>query len=249
MKKILAIGNSFSEDATTYLHDIASEDGVKSKIVNLYIGGCSLETHCENLIADDKAYRLDVNGVPTDSFVSIKEILKQEEFDIVTIQQASHFSGFEETYYPYIEVISNTVKELLPNATQMIHQTWAYEIDSDHSAFVNYNKSQDLMHKRLKLAYQNVSDNLGLEIIPCGDLIQDLRKLKEFDYENGGISLCRDGFHMNMIYGRYATAMLWYQKIFKANVLENAYLPPEINGEKCDFNIIKKIKELIYTKY
>ncbi len=42
---ILAIGNSFSQDATRYLYDIALSDNVNIKVVNLYIGGCSLELH------------------------------------------------------------------------------------------------------------------------------------------------------------------------------------------------------------
>lgn len=43
--KILAIGNSFSEDATRYLHQLANAAGIDTKIVNLYIGGCPLERH------------------------------------------------------------------------------------------------------------------------------------------------------------------------------------------------------------
>lgn len=37
--KILAIGNSFSEDACRYIHKIAAADGQNIKTVNLYIGG------------------------------------------------------------------------------------------------------------------------------------------------------------------------------------------------------------------
>lgn len=47
--KILAIGNSFSQDATQFIHDIAKADGVDTKVVNLYIGGCSLQRH-SNLV-------------------------------------------------------------------------------------------------------------------------------------------------------------------------------------------------------
>ena len=43
--KVLAIGNSFSEDATRYLHDIAKADGVALEVANLYIGGCPLDRH------------------------------------------------------------------------------------------------------------------------------------------------------------------------------------------------------------
>ena len=38
--KILAIGNSFSQDATAYLHRMAEAGGMETKIVNLFIPGC-----------------------------------------------------------------------------------------------------------------------------------------------------------------------------------------------------------------
>ena len=47
--KVLAIGTSFSQDATTFLHQVAEEQGVALEVVNLYIGGCSLETHWKNM--------------------------------------------------------------------------------------------------------------------------------------------------------------------------------------------------------
>ena len=45
MVKILAIGNSFSQDATRYMKEIAQSMGLEMLVVNLYIGGCSLEQH------------------------------------------------------------------------------------------------------------------------------------------------------------------------------------------------------------
>ena len=48
MAKILTIGNSFSQDSTAMLHDLAAAAGVETKVVNLYIGGCSLQQHWEN---------------------------------------------------------------------------------------------------------------------------------------------------------------------------------------------------------
>ena len=38
--RVLAIGNSFSQDATTYLHQTAAAQGVALDVLNLYIGGC-----------------------------------------------------------------------------------------------------------------------------------------------------------------------------------------------------------------
>src|SRR5690625_7172324 len=44
--RILAIGNSFSEDAIeNYLHELAAEAGIKMIIGNMYIGGASLDLH------------------------------------------------------------------------------------------------------------------------------------------------------------------------------------------------------------
>lgn len=46
--KVLAIGNSFSNDAMRYLHGIAKADGVDMKTVNLFIGGWSaFKTLCK----------------------------------------------------------------------------------------------------------------------------------------------------------------------------------------------------------
>ena len=47
-------------------------------------------------------------------------------------------------------------------------------------------------------------------MIPAGDVIQAMReRIPEFDYANGGQSLCCDGFHMSHTYGRFAVALTW----------------------------------------
>ena len=47
--KILCIGNSFSEDATTFLNPMLTSYGIDTLVVNLFIGGCSLQQHWENI--------------------------------------------------------------------------------------------------------------------------------------------------------------------------------------------------------
>ena len=48
--KILAIGNSFSDDALWLLPDILKSLGINNfRISNLYIGGCVLSTHATNI--------------------------------------------------------------------------------------------------------------------------------------------------------------------------------------------------------
>ncbi len=57
MISILAIGNSFSNDATYYLNDILEASGVENRVVNLYIGGCSLERHWQNIEGNKREYQ------------------------------------------------------------------------------------------------------------------------------------------------------------------------------------------------
>lgn len=63
--KVLSIGNSFSQDAHKWLHQLAYQCGYEMDTVNLFIGGCSLETHWKNIIADNPFYDLEYNGNPS----------------------------------------------------------------------------------------------------------------------------------------------------------------------------------------
>jgi hypothetical protein len=245
MVKILAIGNSFSQNATTLLHDMAKQSGIDTKVVNLYIGGCSLKTHWENAEHDYPNYDYQLNGKTGIKTVSIKDALLEEEWDYITMQQFSGESGLVESYFPYITKLSLYVSKYAPSAKQIIHQTWAYEIDSNHGAFTNYKNDQILMYKSLKAAYQKVAEAINAEIIPCGDVIQELRKLNEFNYANGGKSLCCDGFHMHPVYGNYATAATWCKSLLKIDITSNTYLPP-CCCLKDDIELINVIKNTVH---
>lgn len=62
-------------------------------------------------------------------------------------------------------------------------------------------------------------------MIPSGDVIQALRKVPPFVYGEGGMSLCRDGFHMHYLYGRYALAATWYERLIGKDIQENTFMP------------------------
>ncbi|MBQ0143926.1 MAG: DUF4886 domain-containing protein, partial [Bacteroidales bacterium] len=55
--RILAIGNSFSDDGTEYLPNLLEAAGIHNVIIaRLYIGGCSLERHCKQYESKGKDY-------------------------------------------------------------------------------------------------------------------------------------------------------------------------------------------------
>lgn len=229
--KILSIGNSFSQDAHKWLHQLAKVNGAEIETANLYIGGCSLEMHWTNAEQNNAYYSLELNGNAGTRSVSIEEALRSETWDIVTLQQVSNKSGMPETYEPYLSSLANMVRELQPDAKLYFHQTWAYEIDSNHSGFVNYNNDQVEMYNRIKQTTEMAAKSIHATLIPVGEAIQTLREtVPEFDYQNGGLSLCRDGFHLSLDYGRYAAAATWLHIIIgeKINAADFEDFNPEL---------------------
>ena len=141
---VLAIGNSFSSDATRYLHQIARKGEEPVDVANLYIGGCPLERHFRNMLSDNYDYTLVYNGMSTGFHVSIKEALLNRSWDVVTVQQASTYSPKVDSYYPYINALVDYVRQCVPNAKIVVHQTWAYEQDSAKLAGANYTDHRDM---------------------------------------------------------------------------------------------------------
>ena len=210
--KLLSIGNSFSQDAQEWLHKIAVANGVELETTNLMIGGCSLETHWNNMNSGEAAYYLEQNAQNMERMINLEDALAMDTWDVITVQQASHYSGMPQTYVPYITELVAYVREKCPNAKIYFHQTWAYEIDSDHGGFVTYNRDQNEMYRRICDCAAMASRLIGADILPSGPVVQYLREnTPEFDYKKGALSLNRDGFHLSWEYGRYAAAATWYK--------------------------------------
>ena len=235
---ILAIGNSFSQDSTRYLHRIARADGVQLNVVNLYIGGCSLERHYRNMLSEERAYELQCNGEKTNFFVSMKEALLNRSWDVVTLQQASHFSFDAETYTPYIEELARYVCKCAPKAKLYIHQTWAYEAESDRLFNVaKYDTPENMLSDIIK-AYDVASRKIAADgMIRSGELLASL-------LENGIPRVHRDTFHASLGLGRYALALLWYRTLCGCDVLENSFTDTDVPVSKEEMETVKRCVSL-----
>lgn len=219
--KILSIGNSFSQDATRYLQDISGHT-IFSR--NCYIPGCSLEMHWNNICTDATAYDYEENASPLHK-ISIKEALLSEDWDAITIQQVSHLSGMPETYEPYFGHLLEYIQKYCPRAQIILHRTWAYEIDSTHDGFENYGCDQEHMYHSIVQTTAQIAEKYALPVIGVGDAIQALRKTPPFNYLNGGISLCRDSYHLTYDYGRYAAGLVWCRFFGKTPVSPAVFHP------------------------
>ena len=239
---VLAIGNSFSEDSARYLHSIAKADNTKLDVVNLFIGGCSLERHYRNMLSDKKAYELQYNGVSTHFQVSLSEALLNRHWDVITLQQVSSSSFNEESYYPYITELAAYARKFAPTAKIYIHQTWAYEDGSDRLMNTKkYSKADDMLADIIA-AYNKAEDSINADgIIRSGELFATL-------LQNGIQSVHRDSLHASYGLGRYALGLLWYQELCKKSVVDNTFADFDETVSAEDIRTVKKCVECFIHK-
>ncbi len=207
--KVLAIGNSFSSDATEYLWNIAKDGGVTTIVIgNLYIGGCSLDKHADKIknAAADYTYYKNTDGTWTKTAsTSVQTALKDEAWDIITVQQSSPVSGVPSSY-SNLTYILNFLKEKEPNAKIYFHMTWAFQKDSTHSGFPTYGRNQTKMYNAIQSTLDSeVKTKKSISgIVPVGTAIQNLRSSYVGDI------LTRDGYHLSYDFGRYTAALTWF---------------------------------------
>lgn len=229
---VLAIGNSFSQDATRYLHQIAKAGGEDMTVVNLYIGGCSLEHHYRNMLSGNRAYQMEFNGENTGFYVSLDEALLSRPWDVITLQQASHFSFDPDSYMPYLEELMAHVRKYVPKARVYCHETWSYEEGSERLAKAGFERETE-MREAVVSTYRSVAKKVGFDgVIPSGELFGSLR-------EAGIEKIHRDTFHASLGLGRYALALLWFHILTKKSVTDNAF---------CDFDVEISQEEIAIAK-
>ncbi|HMR17664.1 MAG TPA: DUF4886 domain-containing protein [Sphingobacterium sp.] len=227
--KVLAIGNSFSQDAIeTYLHELVEADNRQIIIGNMYIGGAPVERHVKNANENAKAYayrKINLEGVRKEiKNVSLEEALKDEKWDYISLQQASPLSGKYDVIMKDLPQLIDYVKSLAPHAKLVYHQTWAYQQNFDDKKFANYDHSQKKMYESIADATKRINKNKSFTfVIPAGTAIQNART------SSLGDTYTRDGYHLELNYGRFTAACAWYQKLFNTDVRKNPYKPEKVS--------------------
>ncbi len=237
--KILAIGNSFSEDAIeNYLYDLAKAAGYKVIIGNLYIGGSSLELHWENASGSKDAYdfrKIGIDGsLNREGSKSIAYAVKNENWDYISFQQVSQLSGIIDGYQEFLPKLLNYVKPMTtnPEIKYILHQTWAYAQDSNHSGFVNYDKDQMKMYNAIVDAVWKAKELGGIDmVVPAGTAIQNGRT------SYIGDKFTRDGYHLNLNIGRFTASAAWFEALF-GDVVNNSFVPETLS--EYDANLAKE---------
>ena len=147
--KVLAIGNSYSNNTTEYVSRIAESMGLDITAASLYFPGCALWRHVhfyENYrdlghdgyyeSAYDQHYEdLYVNGAAVGGYASIQEAIAYTDWDYITIQQMPDWCDDIDSYWteenPYItKLYGYVLDELEKNNNNkceiLIHQGWSF---------------------------------------------------------------------------------------------------------------------------
>ncbi|HWW40198.1 DUF4886 domain-containing protein [Pedobacter sp.] len=253
--RLFVIGNSFSQNATAYLPNFAKERNKQLVIGRAELGGCSLQQHWEYAEAAE-ANPGDPKGKPYKG-KSLRMLLSEGTWDVVTIQQYSYLSPDLDTYSPYAEKLYNYIKSIQPNARIVLHQNWAYRSDAKKFGRVAANqlaKDQKEMWQKSRAAYHTIAEQLKVNIIPVGDAFNTMasgteflyKKDMAFDYENPVYPNLPDQTNsLNMGYywkdkefvfdpnhaneaGRYLGSLIWYAFLFKESPEKIQYVPNKV---------------------
>lgn len=233
--RVLAIGNSFSQDAVEqYLHELAEVAGKPMIIGNLYIGGAPLTLHLKNVQGNKAVYsyrKIDLDGMKsTREETSILTALKDEPWDYVSLQQVSSLSGRLESFLEPLPVVHRYIDSVMAGNIKYIwHQTWAYQANSTHKRFINYNKDQQTMYQAITSASSKVSELVRIDLlIPCGTAIQNART------SFLGDNLTRDGYHLDKQIGRFIAACTWYESLFGGEAPVDQYRPEQVTEAQAE---------------
>lgn len=226
--RILTIGNSFSVDTMEYVGKIADSFGMEVSLGNLYIGGCSINTHLTNLRNDSASYQY-ITYKSNGSWKTTKDYksadaIKSQAWDYISFQQVSQHAGDASTMYN-LEALMDEVRAICNEDAQFIwHMTWAYQSDSTHSGFAKYNNDQATMYNAIIETTQSfiLPNSQFSMIVPVGTAIQNARA------SILGDRLTRDGYHLNYYYGRYIASLTMFGAVTGMDISKVSYVPATI---------------------
>ena len=215
--KVLAIGNSHSENAVADLWDVCASAGLTNLVIgNAVIGGSGLSDHVTSILYNNsvytyKKYTGDASKNVSEGNVKIDKVFNDEKWDVVVIQQRSQY--VQDSTFVYLDKLIETINKKCPNAEIYWHITWSFEnIENFSSASMkdtfikNFEGDSMVMYEAMIDAVEkHIIPNENIKtIISAGTAIQNLRS------SYVGDTLTRDGVHVKPGMARYTVALTWY---------------------------------------
>ncbi|MDO5548925.1 MAG: DUF4886 domain-containing protein [Eubacteriales bacterium] len=231
--RILAIGNSFTNDTMRYVAHIASSAGYNVTVGVLWKSSSSLEDHLEYITNNSSQYTYDkfskASGydMVSHSNTAPNAAFADEKWDLVFLQQVSYLNGDPQSILDadgnsYITQLTEIIRKKISNSGLSFAwlMGWAYAQDYESTYFARYNNNQMTMYNAIAdTARETVWASGTLDsIIPVGTAIQNVRS------SYIGDNLNRDGKHLTYSMGRYVAGLTVAASI-GVNINKVTYLP------------------------
>lgn len=257
--RVLTVGNSFSDSLLTDFPGVAESLGVKLDFTSLYIGGCSLRRHVENLRRDGERdfapyslMRVVCGKRLPERKANLGEVLRKEKYDIITMHQASPDSWCAETYAPAGDELLAAIRKWQPQAKVLVQETWSYT--PWDARLAQWGITADEMYAGIHRACTAFAARHGLHVIPMGAGVERWRRVLPVRYaENSfGGDLCggrwrkpeemfvrtatgswRPAPKCDVFHlnerGEYFQALLWTADLFHVDARRCAYAPKALD--------------------
>ena len=222
--KVLDIGNSYTQDAQTYLPQIIKASGIDTdfSLYRAFRPSASFKTwvDCWN-DADNESYSIDfcagtvINGISGYGSVSdgtlFRKALQSVKWDIILIHQVSTYSNDYSLWEGdgaggYLQELIRIIRVTNPQATIGYLMTHSYR----GSYWANSEGSSLLRWRNTAEATKQLKQEYGIDfIIPYGTAVQNLRASSLNDtYE-----FSEDGTHMGAGLGDYVAGCCYFESL------------------------------------
>lgn len=222
--KVLDIGNSYTQDAQTYLPQIIKASGIDDdfSLYRAFRPSASFKTwvDCWN-DSDNEYYSIDfcagtsLGGISGSGSASdgalFRKALQSVKWDIILIHQVSTYSNDYSLWEGngaggYLQELIRIIRVTNPQATIGYLMTHSYRgsywANSEGSSYLRWRNIADAT-KQLKLEY-------GIDfIIPYGTAVQNLRA----SLLNDGYEFSEDGTHMGAGLGDYVAGCCYFESL------------------------------------
>ena len=165
---ICVLGNSYSTDSFSYVPFILLQYGITCRIEIYYRGSGSIRDLAEQWNNDDKYDVAEIDGKLHNRFhfsidtrtqkrwqmeriMSASEIMQLDKWDLVTIQQVSSLTKKEESYYPYLQSVIDTINR---ECTYPHALAW----------FMAYNRAKDNANEACIATQQNIVQSFPFDV-------------------------------------------------------------------------------------
>ena len=286
--RVLTIGNSFSASVSRNLPWlVASVPDCRIILTGAQIGGCSLERHWKEWQTAEKnpehkpysVVEIDSANLPPrvkGERGNVNSLVKNNRYDIITIQQSSANGWKYETYQPYADNLIAELRRYQPQAEIVIQQTWSYRADS--ARLKAWKMTNEEMYRKLEAAYRQLADAYGFRMIPCGCAVQIFRAKTPVKFQVPDTKLLEArknesphgfdgevvGFHRWRLdrktskyrlfcdahhlnpHGEYLQSAVWFSFLFDRPATDIRYIPVGMTQEQAKF-LLECAQEAVTT--